>query len=100
MSQVVNVRMAGEWTDQMYPFTGTDMLNEYVCIFGEENVRLISEEEFQRHALRMQQDRELLECKGADQQATATQQTAQRERRSHAFCPRPQNNLPTQCLLQ
>jgi hypothetical protein len=53
----------------MYPFTGTDMLNEFVGIFGEENVRLISEEEFQRHALRMQQDRELQECEGADQQA-------------------------------
>ncbi len=78
MSQVLNVRMGGEWTDQMYPFTGTDMLNEYVGIFGEENVRLISEEEFQRHALRMQQDRELLECKGADQQATAARPVAQR----------------------
>lgn len=52
----------------MYPFTGTDMLNEFVGIFGEENVRLISEEEFQRHALRMQQDRELQECEGADDQ--------------------------------
>ena len=55
MSQIINVRMGGEWTDQMYPFT-PEMMNDLTGVFGEDNIRLIAETEFERHCLRLRQN--------------------------------------------
>ena len=55
MSQIINVRMDGEWTDQMYPFT-PDTMNGLTGVFGEDNIRLIAETEFERHCLRLRQN--------------------------------------------
>ena len=65
MSQIINVRMEGEWIDEMYPFC-PQMMNDLRGIFGDENVRLISEEEFERYRLRKQQDEEFAKEKQVD----------------------------------
>ena len=55
MSQIINVRMGGEWTDQMYPFT-PETMNDLTDVFGKDNIRLIAETEFERHCLRLRQN--------------------------------------------
>ena len=65
--QVINVRDLDtrQWTEEMYVFC-SDMFSDLVGIFGEENVRVISAEEHQRHCLRIQQDREIEDSERVD----------------------------------
>ena len=67
--QVINVRdlETREWTEEMYVFCD-DMFSDLVGIFGEDNVRVISAEEHERHCLRRRQDREVASCRETDQQ--------------------------------
>ena len=84
--QIIIVRdlATREWTEQMYVFCD-DMFSDLVGIFGEENVRVISTEEYERHCLRMRQDREVASSQAMDQtQASLSEVPAQPEAVSEA----------------
>ena len=83
--QIINVRdlATREWTEQMYVFCD-DMFSDLVGIFGEDNVRVISTEEYDRHCLRMRQDREVASSQAMDQTQALSEVPAQPEADSDA----------------
>ena len=94
--QIINVRdlATREWTEQMYVFCD-DMFSDLVGIFGEDNVRVISTEEYDRHCLRMRQDREVASSKAMDQtQASLSKVPAQPEAVSDAVSKAAPSDKP------
>ena len=63
MVDLLNIRDLNtkEWTDEIYPFT-EDMRDELRSVYGPENVRTITQEEYERSLVMRRQDKEFEEA--------------------------------------
>ena len=62
MDRLLNIRdlSTREWTEEVYPFT-EELKEELSTIYSPENVRVITQDDFDRAALRKRQDAEFKE---------------------------------------
>lgn len=63
MVDLLNIRDLNtkEWTEEIYPYT-EEMRDELRSVYGTENVRTISQEEYERSLIRRKQDEEFKEA--------------------------------------
>ena len=63
MVDLLNIRDLNtkEWTEEIYPYT-EEMRDELRAVYGTENVRTISQEEYERSLVRKKQDDEFKEA--------------------------------------
>ena len=77
---LLNVRdlSTKEWTREIYPFT-EEMRGQLQDVYGTENVRTISQEDYERHLIRQKQDVEYEQAAAAEEQKEQREQQEQQE---------------------